>query len=77
MTKIPGERAEDYAAFLRVIKADEQQQVTLTNQSPGSGSTVGENESAKDLVQSAAQAIQNQRFQTSCRIAAARSQARP
>ena len=68
MAKIPHDRSEDFAAFRRVIKADEAQQVTLTNQSPGSGSTVGENESAKDLVLSAAQAIQNQRFQTAVEL---------
>jgi hypothetical protein len=37
LAEIPQSRSEDYAAFRRVVKADEAQALTLTNDSPGAG----------------------------------------
>ena len=37
LAEIPQSRSEDYAAFRRVVRADEAQEVTLTNESPGAG----------------------------------------
>lgn len=63
MTEIPRSRAEDYAAFRRVIEADKAQEMPLENQSPGGGSVATDNQSAGDLFDAATQALQNQHFQ--------------
>ncbi len=59
--EIPQSRADDYAAFRRVVKSDEAQQITLENTQPGT-SAAGGSESAGDLNGAAMQAINNQRF---------------
>ena len=63
MSEIPRSRAEDYAAFRRVVDADKSQQITVENQSPGAGTVGAENQSADDLYDSATQALQNQHYQ--------------
>ncbi|HLI62963.1 MAG TPA: tetratricopeptide repeat protein, partial [Terriglobales bacterium] len=63
-SELPPSRSEDYAAFRRVIAADEAQAVALTNQSPGAASVATGNQSADDLFDSADQALQNQHYQT-------------
>ncbi len=60
--EIPDSRADDYAAFRRVVKADEGQQVALENQSPSSAATVG-GDSADDLNAAGLQALKNQQYQ--------------
>ena len=47
MQEIPHDRSEDYAAFRRVVKADEAQQITLENQAPGAGGVAAGNQSAE------------------------------
>ncbi len=59
--EIPQSRADDYAAFQRVVKSDEGQQVSLENTQPGT-SGAGGSESAADLNGAALQAINNQRY---------------
>ena len=59
--EIPQSRADDYAAFRRVVKSDEAQQVSLENTQPGA-SAAGGSESAADLNGAATQAINNQRY---------------
>jgi tetratricopeptide (TPR) repeat protein len=59
--EIPQSRADDYAAFRRVVKSDEAQQIALENTQPGT-SAAGGSESAGDLNGAALQAINNQRF---------------
>ncbi len=61
--QIPHNRAEDYAAFRRVVEADKAQFLTLENASPGSGTVASDNQSADDLFSSAMQAMQNQHYQ--------------
>lgn len=62
--EIPQSRSEDYAAFRRVIAADEAQQVALTNRAPGAAGVTAGNQSADDLFDSADQALENQHYQT-------------
>ena len=62
LQEIPHERAEDYAAFRRVVLADELQQVTLENTHPGAAGA-GASESAADLNDSAMQALTNQHYE--------------
>ncbi len=59
--EIPRDRADDYAAFRRVVQSDEAQEVTLENTQPGNAASGG-NESAADLNSAAMQAMANQRF---------------
>ncbi len=63
VTEIPRSRAEDYAAFRRVVEADKAQQVTLENQSPGAGTLATENQSADELNDAGLQALSNQKYQ--------------
>ncbi len=59
--EIPASREEDYAAFRRVVTADEAQEVTLQNSQPGAAGAGG-SESASDLNESAMQALTNQHY---------------
>ncbi len=59
--EIPQSRADDYAAFRRVVRSDEAQQVSLENMQPGTAAAGG-SESAADLNDAALQAINNQRY---------------
>ena len=59
--EVPYARVEDYAAFRRAVGADEAQQITLENKSPGSAG-IATNESADDLNDSAMQALKNERY---------------
>ncbi len=61
MKEIPQDRSEDYAAFRRVVLADEAQEVTLNNQSP-SGAISGSG-TADDLNDAGLQALGNQKLQ--------------
>ncbi len=61
MQEIPQSRADDYAAFRRVVSSDEAQEVSLENTQPGTAATGG-SESAGDLNAAAMQAMNNQRF---------------
>ncbi len=63
--EIPRTRAEDYAAFRRVVEADKAQAMTLENASPGAGAgtVAADNQSADDLFSAAMQAMQNQHYQ--------------
>ncbi len=58
---IPHDRSEDYAAFRRVVLADEAQEIALQNIQPGA-TAGGGNESAGDLNDSAMQAFTNQHY---------------
>jgi tetratricopeptide (TPR) repeat protein/transglutaminase-like putative cysteine protease len=60
--ELPVARREDYAAFRRAVAADEAQQISLDNRSPGMAG-VGANESADDLNESAAQALRNNNYE--------------
>ncbi|HZP23901.1 MAG TPA: DUF3857 domain-containing protein [Terriglobales bacterium] len=60
---IPRSRAEDYAAFRRVVEADKLQQITLENRSPGGGAVSSDNQSADDLFGAGVQALSNQHYQ--------------
>ena len=65
MSSIPESRKEDYAAFRRVVGADEAQQVTLESSSPAApGVAGGGDQSADDMFSAAVQAYQNQHYQT-------------
>jgi len=57
-------RSEDYAAFRRVVAADEAQPVTLESQSPGSSGLAAGNQSADDLFAAAVQAYENEHYET-------------
>ncbi len=59
--ELPVARREDYSAFRRAVAADEAQQISLDNKSPGMAG-VGANESADDLQESAEQALKNNNF---------------
>ena len=61
MHDIPDSRADDYAAFRRVVVADENQEISLENTEPGTSASGG-SESAGDLNSAAIQAINNQRY---------------
>jgi tetratricopeptide (TPR) repeat protein/transglutaminase-like putative cysteine protease len=64
MPEIPASRSEDFAAFRRVVNADEAQQIRLENQSPGvGGAAAGSNESTDDLFNAGVQALQNQHYE--------------
>jgi tetratricopeptide (TPR) repeat protein/transglutaminase-like putative cysteine protease len=63
LAEIPQSRSADYAAFRRVVQADEAQEVTLTNQSPGAGGVSAGNQSASDLFDAAVQALKNEHYQ--------------
>jgi len=65
--EIPHDRSEDYAAFRRVVKADEAQEISLDNQAPGAGVVAG-NQSADELFDAAVQALQNQHYQTAVEL---------
>ncbi len=60
--ELPVARREDYAAFRRAVAADEAQQISLDNRSPGMAG-VGANESADDLNESAEQALRNNNYE--------------
>jgi tetratricopeptide (TPR) repeat protein/transglutaminase-like putative cysteine protease len=60
--ELPVARREDYAAFRRAVGADEAQQISLDNKSPGMAG-VGGNESADDLEESAQQALKNNNYE--------------
>ena len=62
MAQIPQSRSEDYAAFKRVIGADEAQQITVENSAPSAQGAASGNQSADDLFQAAVQAFQNQHY---------------
>jgi tetratricopeptide (TPR) repeat protein len=62
MREIPRSRLEDYAAFRRVVLADQAQQVSVENTQPGAAGAGG-NESASDLNDSALQAMANQHYE--------------
>jgi tetratricopeptide (TPR) repeat protein len=65
-SEIPQSRKEDYAAFRRVVSADEGQSIMLTNLSPGAAgaaSAGGADQSADDLFEAASQALKNDHFQ--------------
>ena len=72
--EIPQSRADDYAAFRRVVKSDEAQEVSLENTQPGTAAAGG-SESAGDLNAAAMQAINNQRFDLAIDLTAARGEA--
>ncbi|MGC2112631.1 MAG: DUF3857 domain-containing protein [Candidatus Korobacteraceae bacterium] len=61
VAEIPHDRSEDYAAFLRVMRADESQQIALQNTQAGA-TGAGGSESASDLNDAALQALSNQHF---------------
>jgi tetratricopeptide (TPR) repeat protein len=65
--EIPHDRSEDYAAFRRVVKADEAQEISLDNQAPGAGVVAG-NQSADELFDAAVQALQNQHYETAVEL---------
>ena len=60
--ELPVARREDYAAFRRAVGADEAQQISLDNKSPGTAG-IGANESAEDLNESATQALKNNNYE--------------
>ncbi len=60
--ELPVARREDYAAFRRAVAADNAQEVSLDNKSPGTAG-IGANESADDLNDSALQALKNNNYQ--------------
>jgi len=55
LTEIPATRRDDYAAFRRTVEADQAQNVTLDNKTPGTAG-LGVNQSPDDLFDSAMQA---------------------
>ena len=61
--EIPASRAEDYAAFRRVMESDKAQQITLDNQSPGAAGAASPSESADDLNDAGMDALKNQKYQ--------------
>ena len=63
MAQIPQSRSEDYAAFRRVINADEAQQIRLENSAPSAQGAAAGNQSADDLFEAAVQAFQNQHYE--------------
>ena len=63
MAQIPQSRSEDYAAFRRVINADEAQQIRVENSAPSAQGAAAGNQSADDLFQAAVQAFQNQHYE--------------
>jgi tetratricopeptide (TPR) repeat protein len=63
LTEIPQNRSEDFAAFRRVVKADEAQEVTLTNESPGAAGAAAGNQSTSDLFDAAVQAMKNEHWE--------------
>ena len=62
MLEIPRSRAEDYAAFRRVIEADKAQAITLQNESPGAAGSAPEGQSADELQQAGVEALKNQNY---------------
>ncbi len=66
--EIPHDRSEDYDAFIRVIKADEAQEISLDNQAPGAGAAAKDNESADDLFRAGVQALQNQHYEAAAEL---------
>ena len=62
LAEIPQGRSEDLAAFRRVVRSDEAQEVTLTNDSPGAGGVSAGNQSASDLFDAAVQALKNEHY---------------
>ena len=59
--EIPQTRADDFAAFRRVVVADEAQGISLQNTQPGTSAGSG-SESAADLNAAAIQALKNERY---------------
>ena len=59
--EIPQSRADDFAAFRRVVVADEAQEISLQNTEPGTSAGSG-SESAADLNAAAIQALKNERY---------------
>ncbi|HUI83775.1 MAG TPA: DUF3857 and transglutaminase domain-containing protein, partial [Candidatus Binatia bacterium] len=68
MEEVPRKRVEDYAAFRRVVAADQAQEVAVENQAPGAGGIAAENESADDLNDAGLQALSNQKFQLAAEL---------
>ena len=67
--EVPHDRSEDYAAFRRVIKADEAQEISLDNQSPGAGGVgAADSRSADELFDAAVQALQNQHYESAVEL---------
>ena len=62
LAEIPQDRSEDFAAFHRVVRADEAQEVTLTNTSPGAGGVSAGDQSASDLFDAAVEALKNEHY---------------
>ena len=61
LSEIPYERREEYAAFRRTIDADQAQNITLDNKSPGAAG-LGAEQSPDDLYDSALQAMENNNY---------------
>ncbi len=61
LSEIPYDRREQYAAFRRTIEADQAQNITLENKSPGTAG-LGAGESPDDIFDSAWQAANNNNF---------------
>ncbi|HEY4900512.1 MAG TPA: DUF3857 domain-containing protein [Terriglobales bacterium] len=61
LSEIPYERREEYAAFRRTIEADQAQNVTLENKSPGTAG-LGASQSPDELYDSALQAMGNNNY---------------
>ncbi len=61
-SELPVTRREDYAAFRRAVAADEAQEISLDNKSPGTAG-VGADESAEELHESAVQALKNNNYE--------------
>ncbi len=59
--EIPQSRADDFAAFRRVVVADEAQEISLQNTQPGTSDGSG-SESAADMNAAALQALKNERY---------------
>ncbi len=70
ISEIPQSRKEDYAAFRRVVAADEGQQIKLTNQSPETAGApaAGGTQSADDLFDAATQALKNEHYQAAINL---------
>ena len=63
LAEIPQSRSEDFAAFRRVVRADEAQEVSLTNESPGASGVSAGNQSAGDLFDAAVEALKNEHYE--------------
>jgi tetratricopeptide (TPR) repeat protein len=61
--EIPHDRAEDYAAFRRVVIADQAQQLTIDNAQPATAGAPAPNQSADDLNDAGVQALKNGKYE--------------